>query len=180
MNKVQTDNSYLEAKIKLRIENLPSLKSLYVLDAFGGDGLIWNEIRKRTDKNITVLRMDKKRNKKGVYLKGENIKFIKSMNLNQFDCIDLDAYGVPFVHLKHIFNTGYNKPIFVTFIQSVMGRLPQKMLYEIGYTPNMVRKIPSLFCKNGIDKFKNWLAIKGINKIKIISFDRKHYLIINY
>lgn len=103
MNRAQTDNSYFDAKIKLRIDHLPNKKFLSVLDLFGGDGLIWNEIIKQSGKDITVLRMDIKLDKPGVYLKGDNLKFLKVMDLNQFDIIDVDAYGVPYAQLKEIF-----------------------------------------------------------------------------
>lgn len=180
MNKVQTDNSYFEAKVKLRIDNLPKKKSLNVLDLFGGDGLIWNEIKERTGKQITVIRMDLKSDKPGVYLKGDNIKFLMGMDLKPFDVIDVDAYGVLYKQLQEIFRKNYKGIIFITYIQSVFGRLPKKMLNELNYSDRMIDKIPTLFNRDGIEKLKNWLSIYGIKKCKRISFQNKHYLVINY
>ena len=180
MNKVQTDNSYFDAKVKLRIDHLPNKKSLNVLDLFGGDGLIWNEIIKQTGKNISVLRMDVKSDKPGVYLKGDNTKFLKLMDLKQFDIIDVDAYGVPFKQLKIIFQKKYKGLIFITYIQSVFGRLPKQMLFELNYTERMIQKIPTMFNRDGIEKLKNWMSLYSIKKCKRISFQNKHYLVINY
>jgi len=48
MSKVQTDNSHLIEKIKLRIDTILSLnkKVVRVCEAFAGDGVIWGEVKK--------------------------------------------------------------------------------------------------------------------------------------
>lgn len=63
----------------------------------------------------------------------------------------------------------------MTAIQSVMGQLPKKMLYKLGYQQCMVDKIPSLFNRNGIDKLKNYLYLYGIKTISGYFIDRKNY-----
>jgi len=179
MSKVQTDNSYLEAKIKLRIENIPAKESLKILDLYGGDGHIWNTIKERTKINITLLRIDKKKDKKGIYLKGDNLKFLMGFDLDAYDVIDIDAYGIPYEQLKYILNSNYKGIIFITYIQSMFGGLQKKMLRELNYTDAMIKKIPTLFNTDGLGKLKQWLALYGITKIKRISFEKKHYLAIN-
>lgn len=179
MNKVQTDNSYLLEKIILRETEVTNFKSLLVLDCYAGDGKIWNKIIERTGKEIKILRIDQKNDKKGIYLKGDNVKFIKTIDIHKFDIIDLDAYGTPYKLLKEILRRNYNGIIFVTFIQTGMGNLPKGMLLDLGYTQSMLSKIQTLFTKDGSEKLKNWLSINGIKKIKIIQKDRKTYLSIN-
>jgi len=61
----------------------------------------------------------------------------------------------------------------------LFGALPTAMLNELGYSNVMIKKIPTLFYTNGIDKFKAWLSIYGIKSINIISYNKKHYLSIN-
>src|SRR3954465_4124097 len=94
----QTDNSYLEGKVQDRLASLQHITkdTVTVLEAFGGDGIIWSLVKERTDKKISVLRIDKKQNKRGIYLKGDNLKFLKSIDISGFDIIDLDAYGSPY------------------------------------------------------------------------------------
>jgi hypothetical protein len=57
----QTDNSHLQEKVNLRIDNLPDLNTIKVLDLFSGEGLIWDTIKKQTSNDIKVLRIDQKK-----------------------------------------------------------------------------------------------------------------------
>jgi len=175
MSKVQTDNSFLFDKIMLRINNLPLKNEIYVLDCFAGEGKIWNYIKNKIKKKFYILSIDKKNFNK-IYLKGDNLKYLKNLPLEKFDVIDFDAYGVPYNQLKIIFQKKINAVVFITFIQSLYGGLPINMLEEIGYNKNMIKKIPTLFFKNGLKKFKLFLAQNGVKKIKIRSFRNKHYL----
>lgn len=165
MNNHQIDNSYFADKDEIS-----------VLDCFAGNGYIWDRVKKISGKKIKVLRIDKKSKSAGIFLKGDNIKFLKDMDLGQFDVIDLDSYGVPYAQLKIIFQKAFCGRVFVTFIQSVYGLLPKRMLYVLGYTKAMVDKIPTLFSQNGLKKFKNYLWLNGVRKVYIRSADRKHYL----
>jgi len=173
---IKTDNSYLNSKINLRVNHLPDQQSIKVLDCFAGRSRIWKEIKKKSNKNINVVGID--RISYGSTLKGDNVKYLKGMNLDKYDIIDLDAYGVPFKQLEIIFKKKYKGILFVTFVQSIFGRLPVRMLTKIGYTKNMIRKCPTLFNRNGIEKFKQYLAINGIKKIIIINKNNKKYLYI--
>jgi hypothetical protein len=180
-NKVQTDNSYLDEKIKLRLDNLPDKKKIKVLDCFRGEGLIWETIKKaRPGIEFEIIGIDQKKDRQGIYLVGDNLKYLKSMNLSGFDVIDLDAYGVPYKQCEIIFNnpTGRGKVIFATVIQSMFGGLPRAMLNVLGYKTSMIKKIPSLFFNNGIDKFLQWLALCDIKQVKIYSNTgrKKNYL----
>jgi hypothetical protein len=175
MSKVQTDNSYLEEKIMLRIASLPMKDDILVLEAFAGDGFIWGEVKKRVTKKNTVLRIDVKEDKKGVYLKGDNLKFMKSLDLNKFDIVDLDAYGSPFTQLKIVFEQNYKGIVHCTFIQTMFGALNKEMLLNLGYSEEMQKKIPSLFNKHGIDKLFCWLVRNGVNQTIGFHFNKKHY-----
>lgn len=80
MIKVQTDNSHFEVKVKLREDNLPA-GPCRVLDCYGGTGRIWNTIKQHNPKKkIRVLRIDKKKNRGGVYLVGDNSKFMEALD----------------------------------------------------------------------------------------------------
>lgn len=182
MNKaaIKTDNSFLTTKVKLRIDNLPP-GDLRVLDCYAGTGRIWNRIKKELpDRNIQILGIDLKK-QGGIHLQGDNRKFIKSLDLTQFDIIDCDSYGVPFSLLKIIFSkpTRPGTVVFVTFIQSIFGRLPIGMLRDLGYTSKMIHKAPTLFNRSGFSKLKLWLANQGIGQIRHFSTTNKHYLAFN-
>lgn len=174
--RIKTDNSYLSSKINLRINHLPDKQNIKVLDCFAGKSRIWKEIKRKSNKDINVIGID--RISYGSTLKGDNIKYLKGMNLNKYDIIDLDAYGIPFRQLEIVFRKKYRGILFITFVQSIFGRLPIRMLEKIGYTRNMIKKCPTLFNRNGIEKFKQYLAVNGIEKIAIINKNNKKYLYI--
>ena len=174
---IKTDNSYLKNKISLRINHLPDIQTIKVLDCFAGRSLICEGIKKRSTKNINVVGID--RISYGSTLRGDNVKYLKGMNLDKYDIIDLDAYGIPFRQLEIIFRKQYKGILFITFVQSIFGRLPVRMLMKIGYTKNMIKKCPTLFNRNGIEKFKQYLAINGIKRMIMINKNNKKYICIS-
>lgn len=176
--KTNNDEGMFAAKVKLRLNSLPDKDEILVLECFGGEGLLWKEVQKQTEKKITILSIDKNKYQR-LQLLGENLKFIKSFDLSVFDIIDLDAWGSPFKQLEIVFNQKYIGVVHCTFIQTMTGNLDKKLLKYNGFSDAMLKKCQSIFTKNGIDKFKNYLAIKGIKKISICSKNRKNYLYFN-
>ncbi len=175
----KTDHSHLEQKIQLRINHLPKRKKITVLNAFHGDGTIWRNITGKVDKEIAVIGIDKKGGGSGLQLTGDNVKFLKSMNLAAYDVIDLDAYGVPYQSLKEVLRNRTIKKgtaIFLTFIQIIHGGLPYAMLEELGYTRKMIKKIPTLFYRDGFQKFKQYLAFHGVKNVAYIQKKTKFYV----
>ncbi len=178
MNKqTQTDNSCLEEKVILRLNSLSEINkpTISVLECFGGDGIIWGKVKERTEKKINVLRIDVKPDKVGVYLHGNNLKYLATIDLSGFDIIDLDAYGSPFQQLEIVFRRAYKGLIHCTFIQTGMGMINHDLLEEVGYTKAMVRKCPTLFTRKGFEVVCQYLIKNGINHIQAINIDRKHY-----
>lgn len=178
MNKVQTDNDVAmwAVKIELRDKLVQEKDHYRILEAFAGDGALWAEMRKRyPGKTFDILRIDAKPDKKGVYLKGDNLKFMASIDLSTFDIIDLDAYGSPFHQLELVFASGFRGPVVCTAIQTMSGALPTSFLKTLGYTQYMVKKCPTLFNAGGFDKMKEYLARKGVKKLAYFSQNRKNY-----
>lgn len=177
--KTNNDLSLIQSKIELRIKSIDNLHGdIKILELFGGEGILWDEVKKKTGKNIKVLGIDKNKYNR-VQLQGDNIKFIDSIDLSYFDVIDADAWGSPFIQVKKIFNSGFKGIVHCTFIQSMMGALSKDLLISLGYTEKMIKKIPSIFNKNGIDKFKEYLSRNGVKEIHIIQKNRKSYLYFN-
>jgi len=171
----KTDNSHFEIKVQMRIDSLPNKEEINVLEAFAGDSRIWNEVKKRTDKKINILKIEMKDNKKGVYLKGDNMKFIPLFDFDKFDVLDFDAYGSPYNQLNVVFLKNFRGPVHCTFIQSGMGSLNKKMLVELGYSEAMQKKIKSIFNRNGMQKMQDYLYLHGVKWIKGYFYDRKNY-----
>lgn len=179
MSGKQTDNSQLEEKILLRINSIEKIdkQEIKVLECYSGDGVIWDMVRQRTSKTIKVLRIDVKTDKVGIYLKGDNLKFIASMNLDHFDIIDLDAYGQPFEQLEIVFGKKYAGIVHVTWIMSgtFTARFPVKMMPYLNVTKAMYKKCPTLFSKDAFNNILSYLAFNGVKKIEAVKIDKKHY-----
>jgi len=182
MNKVQTDNSNLSIKIKLRNENLPSKKIINVLDVFSGEGEIWREIKKLNFlKTINVTRIDKRKKLQGMYLIGENVKFLATIDLSKYDVIDFDSYGFPDKQIEVCCKRiPIGTILFFTVIQSLYGDLPYNLLMASGISKRMYQKIPSIFNTNKADKIVfNYLWCKGLRNVIIYygkNDNRKRYI----
>jgi hypothetical protein len=176
---LKTDNSYFKEKVQLRIDSLPGKNEIFVLDCFSGTGRIWNEVKERTQKNINTLSIEKESGKNKTALVGSNLKYLNVLDLNKFDIIDLDAYGIPYAQLNIIFKRKYKGIIHVTAIQSGMGQLPKGMIQELGYSKEMIMKIHSIFNTKGIEKLKNYLYLHGVQSVEGYFIDRKNYFYFN-
>lgn len=172
----QTDNSFIADKIALRCNHLPDKETITVLDCFGGKGVIWKGCVTKSDKKIRRLAIDTRKDEISFHLPGSNMAYLDTLDLSKFDAIDLDAYGVPYEQLKSLFRRGYKGAVFVTFIQSVFGAIPDGLLIDIGIPADMVNRCPSLFYGTGWEFFLDWLALNGVRTIYHRSHDRKHYL----
>jgi hypothetical protein len=172
--KTNNDASTIDAKISLRIDSISTIMNPRVLELFGGEGVLWNEVSRITKKPISILSIDKKKYNR-VQLQGDNLKFIDQINLQDFDVIDIDAYSSPVKQLKKIFEKNYKGIVHATFIQTMFGALDRDMLRDIGYTPDMVKKIPSLFNKDGLSKMEQFLAQNGVTEMKIYAKGKKNY-----
>ena len=174
---MKTDNSYLKYKALLRLEtiNLIPKKSIKVLECYSGEGIIWKEVKMASKKQISILQIEKQKGKNKFAIYGDNIKVMKSIDLNAFDIIDLDAYGIPYEQLKIIFQNKYKGIVHVTAIQSGMGKLPNGLIKELGYSEKMIKNIPTLFNRNGLDKLKNYLYLHGVKYIEGYFIDKKNY-----
>lgn len=178
MKRVLTDNSYFYDKVALRINHLPSKKEINVLDCYSGTGKIWDYIKNHINKKINIVHLDKLKQDKIFNIKIDNMKFLKSINLNNYDVIDLDAYGIPFNQLNFILTSRpENAIIFVTVIGSFFNGIHHQLLIDLGYTKSMINKCHAIFFKDLFGKFKQWLAFKGVKKITHRSTERKHYAV---
>lgn len=177
MKKGQTDSTFFYDKVRLRLDHLPDKDKISVLDCFCGEGTIWKAVQKETKRNIKVLGIDKK-NYKTVDLVGDNVKYLEGMDLNMFDVIDLDAYGMPIRQLELLFSRGLkDKIIYVTYIQVGMGSISRKLLVSLGYTKVMINKVPTLFFRDGREKFLHYLAVHGVKRVCMRSKNRYNYLV---
>jgi len=176
MNNRRIDNSFLDLKIKIRQNNLPQ-NNVFVLDAFHGEGKIWEEIKK-TRADIKIIGIEKINKKGGNSIYGDNLKLLDIMDLSKYNVIDLDCYGIPFKQLEKIFkNKTIQKKtiIFYTFIQSIYGCVDKKLLECYGINDYIYNKCPSICFKKGRDAFYYYLNLNKINEVNEITKQNKTY-----
>ena len=169
----KTKNSYLKEKLFIRIKNLPE-RDINVLDVFSGEQIIWRWIKNNFNFRINYFPIDiVDYGYFGVI--GDNLEYLESLNLDNFDVIDLDSYGIPIEQLEIIFQKKYKGIVFITFIQSIYGNLSKKLLKIIGINEEMYDKCPSIFNKDGFKKLKQYLSIRGVEEVEYIKIKRKVY-----
>jgi hypothetical protein len=174
---MKTDNHYLADKVKLRCDHLPT-ENICVLDAFAGTGKVWAAVKQVSGRN-DVQRIPCEQDTEKLLefgWAGDNNDALASMDLSQYNVIDLDAYGVPYSQLCSVFKSEFAGIVFVTCIHSVMGRLPAGLLCEIGFSKDMVDAAPILCSHDPWSKVKSWLSLRGVKTIWHRSKARKHYL----
>ena len=172
----KTFNSFLADKVALRANNLPKDAEINVLDCFAGKGTIWRAVKLLTGREIYTLPIDIVNNDGFFFMPGDNRSFLSIIDLSRFNVVDLDAYGIPYDQLKILFDREYHGHVFVTFIQSQYGIMNQDLLMDLGFTREMIKSIPTLFSKSGWAYVREWLALRGVKRIRVRSSKRKHYL----
>jgi len=187
LSRTRNDVQGFKIKVKLRIENLPEKKTIKVLDAFAGDGLIWKEIIKQCpDKVFEIVSIDNKKGLNNDNIVSNNVYYILRNDISNFDVIDLDCYGSPFETLRAIFyNKKVNAIVFFTLIRSGLGSTKKDMLSEI-YGIEIANRISRVFSKNPIEPFCDYIRKHGITKINYTSVQKTgsnkfygHFNIIN-
>lgn len=179
MKNKQTDNSFYSQKIMLREEVISKIQDeINVLDCYAGKGKIWADLISRNHKrkiNYIGIEKEKKKNKNINVVEGDNLKYLKAMDLSKFNLIDLDAYGIPYDQIDQVMQSKFSGYIVVTFIHTGMGRLPDSMLLRLGYSKEMIDKCPTLFSRNHKDKLLKTLAFFKVKKINLIEKNEKLY-----
>jgi len=142
---------------------------------FAGNGIMWRSIQQDRNDKINVLSIDSKTARKNVLI-GDNRKFLARLDLSQFNVIDVDAYGFPWLQLRHVLLSDFIGHIYLTWIASGLSRLPTAFLIDFGYTDKMIKSAPILLSKNPLEKLKKVLPKYGIYSIDHITIRRKNYI----
>jgi hypothetical protein len=186
--RTNNDDSMLEAKVLMRVRSIMQLQKcssfkdytepvfVRVLDAFGGEGVIWKEVKKRMKDfpaKIIVLGIDTLKYKR-TQLTGNNTQFLRGLNIHYFDIIDLDAWGQPTDQLEILKERAYNGTVHCTFSITGRGRMTFKVYEACGYSPEMIEKAPMLLARSGINNFVQYLArAHSVREIVVAEKERR-------
>lgn len=165
------DTDFIDEKVHIRIDSLNHLqkKELSVLDAFGGDGLVWKAVTTKLDPkssppDIGVVRIDRDKKRKGFYLIGDNVNVMNSINLQAFDIIDLDCHGSPYMQLQILFKRKYHGLVHCSFIPGLRG-VDVELLLSLKYTRKMIEAAPLIFKRNAFARMMDYLGSNGVREI---------------
>lgn len=177
MNKAKTNNSHLYDKVALRLAFLPDTDQVTVLDCYHGTGVIWRNVQRNTEKKITVHGIDISDDDVQMpVLLGDNMKIFDSLDIRQYDVIDLDAWGIPAKQFTAIWpQVKKGAVVFYTFCQNMLGQLGMALLTSLGYAEQMIQKCPTLFAKNAHKKFISFLSCNGCCNVVYLRRGRKYY-----
>lgn len=177
---MKTDNSHLNEKVNLRLDCVDMVEkdTVRVLELFAGKSILWTHVKnERPQRDIKVLSIEKQKGKNPLAIEADNLKVIDSIDLDRFDIIDIDAYGVPFAQLEKIFKRNYHGIVVVTFISSMFGMLPKKLLEINKVTPKMIEKIPTIFSPKLLEYMENYLYLCGVQEVRgyFLTNEQKYY-----
>jgi len=130
-----TENSHLRTKLRIRKQavELIGKDSVNVLDAYAGEGVVWNRMRREMpDVKFTTLGIEKRKYLSPSVIMGDNRKVMKGLDLTQFDLIDLDAFGCPWEQLTIAAQRAPHVPVVLTHISVTLGPVPKGLLKAAG------------------------------------------------
>lgn len=157
----QTDNHKIKNKIALREMGTAGLRNLRVLDCFAGENVIWSFFDCEKYYGIEL------EHGKGRNLNADNRKVLPSLDLSQFNVIDLDSYGIPVEQIELIFkNPTLQKGtvVFYTAIGSAMSSLSTSLAKRYGLS-RMLKLNKVLFNSLSNDLFKAFLYDNGVRTV---------------
>ena len=127
-------NKRLPSKVRLRLDAIRDLDEISVLDCFSGQGLVWDAVRKLSDRKIPVLGIDNADSVNQAHLHGDSLTILQSLDLSRFNLIDIDSYGSPVPHLEHLHTAGYHGRVVITYnLISTFATINTALLKRLGY-----------------------------------------------
>lgn len=173
----KTDNHYLADKVALRCKYSPWLddRPLRVLDVCGGHGVVWRCVMAETGRKIARHAIDKRTDLSEMHWHGDNLAVIQSVDVSDYDVVDIDAYGTPAEHLMLLSQRQFQGVVFVTMIQEIAGRMPSAVMSAIGLPMAAQTLAPSLIARRGWEYYCEFLSTIGVRSLVHRSKGRKHY-----
>ena len=158
--------SALDLKVRIRAQwvRASGLASVRVLDAYHGDGVVWDEVRARVDVPIVTVGVDLKPGKAGAVVRVDNRAALSGWDLGGFDAVDLDEYGWPTEQVAIVAKRGFGGPVFVTQIHQSIGHVPAKVLETVGIDPDWSDVAPGLFMAEADDLWLEYLGALGFRR----------------
>lgn len=167
---IKTDNKSIYDKIFIRKQAIQGIEHVRVLDLFAGRNVLWN--------NITTeyyFGVDAEKDK-GNNLVADSHAVFDSLDLSEFNVIDVDSYGISFDIYRKLFQRKDLQDgtiIIYTAITNEFTKIRNEAKDEFGFT-SFYDKAPSLFNACAIEFFYEMLAKYGIREVNYYEI-RDHF-----
>lgn len=155
-------SSNFKDKVAIRLQATERINDIRVLDCFHAKGELWNKIREyRNVNDFLGIEKNKKLKSTDRVIYDNNIKVLREINIDNYNIIDLDAYGNPFEQMNIVFERCKKPKIIIyTFISFGISGIPKEI---------NVFKECSLKCKTILnsyleDMFENYLYKNGVSE----------------
>lgn len=161
VHSIKTDNASVSDKVYLRKLATKGMKNLRVLDLFAGDNILWGGFD--TEKYYGVEKVKGK----GKNLFADNLKVIASLDLSQFNVIDVDSYGIPFNQICELYKNSSLQDgtvIVYTCITNKMSSLNKECIEMFGLS-KMYKKSKVLFNGLARELFYAMLERFGVKEV---------------
>lgn len=138
-----------------------NLGKLNVLDCFAGENKIWGNFK--TNRYYSI----EKELNKGKNIHADNMKILPSLDLSNFNVIDLDSYGIPIEQLNAIFKNPTLQGgtcIIYTCIGNKMSTLNKFFVQYYGLE-SMYKNAKTLFNNFSYQMFIGYLYDNGIKTV---------------
>lgn len=174
LHSTKTDNAQIESKINLRKIATSGLDELRVLDLFAGENKLWKSFDKARYFGVEKV------NGKGKNLYTDNIRVIQSLDLSEFNVIDVDSYGIPANQIFELYqNDTLQKGTVViyTCITNKMSAL-NKCILDMFNLRKIYTKSKTTMNGEAVDLFYGMLYNLGVREVceyEIKSMYDKHY-----
>lgn len=130
---------------------------------------MWGTLKAEGLCDIDLTRIEVKKSAKGVYLQGENLKFMAGMDLAAFDVIDLDAYGAPIDQLDMVMASPFRGWVVVTYITNILGGRNRKLFQAFGMDDRIVKTVPSVLSHFAEAAIFHFLHQRGVRSVHLFA-----------
>lgn len=161
-------SSHFEEKIAIRLEAVKNLDQINVLDCFHASGDIW----KRMEQYVSInkfLGIEKNKRLKSTkeVIHDNNLKVLKHINIDNYNVIDLDAYGSPLEQMEIIFKRSEKSKIIIyTFCFYALSGIPLLM----SEAPRIQERCKTIMNQYFEEMFSSYLKKHGITEWYDITF----------
>ncbi len=176
---IKTLNSFFKSKVELRLHALSTINkdAIYVLDCFHGEGRLWKEIQRQSEKKIILLGLEIDKAKKSPFnvVYGDNKKILPSLDLSKYDIIDIDSFGDAYSYIKSIYSyVNAGVIIIYTHITVNMGSMNKDIINDV-IGMEIYKKCKTIFRSRFIPIFEAGLYKLGVRQVIQMQKNNKIY-----